>query len=65
MSIVVCIYVVDAAEAHGCVDIVAKITDEQCTTINQSTAGRSDPRVFVNCLQVMTNTLGLKHPGVD
>ena len=32
--------------------IVAKFTDEQCTTINQSTAGRFDPRVFVNCLQV-------------
>ena len=42
----------DAVEAHSCVDIVAKFTDEQYTTINQSTAGRFDPRVFVNCLQV-------------
>ena len=30
---------------------VAKFTDEQYTTINQSTAGQFDPRVFVNCLQ--------------
>ena len=29
-----------------------KFTDEQCTTINLSTVGRFDPRVFVNCLQV-------------
>ena len=42
----------DAVEAHSCVDIVAKFTDEHYTTINQSTAGRYDPRVFVNCLQV-------------
>ena len=32
--------------------VVAKFTDEQYTTINQSKAGRFDPRVFVNCLQV-------------
>ena len=32
--------------------LVAKFTDEQYTTINQSTAGHFDPRVFVNCLQV-------------
>ncbi len=31
---------------------VTKFTDEQHTTINQSTAGRFNPRVFVNCLQV-------------
>ena len=31
---------------------IAKFTDEQYATINQSTAGRFDPRVFVNCLQV-------------
>ena len=31
----------------------AKFTDEQYATINQSTAGRFDPRVFVNCLQVV------------
>ena len=43
----------DAVEAHSCVDIVAKFTDEQYTTINQSTAGRFDLRVFVNCLQVL------------
>ena len=30
----------------------AKFTDEHYTTINQSTAGRFDLRVFVNCLQV-------------
>ena len=45
-------YVCDTVEAHGCVDIVTKFTDEQCTTINQSTAGCFDPRVFVNHLQV-------------
>ena len=30
---------------------IVKFTDEQCATINQSSAGRFDPRVFVNCLQ--------------
>ena len=29
----------------------AKFTDEQYATINQSTAGHFDPRVFVNCLR--------------
>ena len=33
-------------------EIVVKFTDEQYATINESTAGRFDPRVFVNCLQV-------------
>ena len=33
-------------------DIVTKFTDEQYTTMNQSTAGLFDLRVFVNCLQV-------------
>ena len=47
---------VDAVEAHSCVDIVAKFTEELYTTINQSTAGCFDPRVFVNCLQVYTYT---------
>ena len=47
----------DAVEAHSCVDIVAKFTNEQYTTINQSTAGRFDPRVFVNCLLVEGNVL--------
>ena len=28
---------IDAVEAHNCVDIVAKFTDEQYTTVNQST----------------------------
>ena len=42
--------------------LVGKFTDEQYRTVNQSTAGRFDPRVFVNCLQV---TLGLKRPAVD
>ena len=33
----------DTVEVHGCVvDIVTKFTDEQYTTINQSTAGRFD-----------------------
>ena len=36
-----------AIEAHSCVDIVAKFTDEQYTTINQSTPGHFDPRDFV------------------
>ena len=31
---------------------IAKFTYEQYATINQSNAGRFDPRVFVNCLQV-------------
>ena len=43
---------IDAVEAHSGVDIVAKFTDEQYTTINQSTAGQFDPRGFVNCLHV-------------
>ena len=38
----------DAVEAHSCIDIVAKFTDEQYTTINQSTAEHFDTRVFVN-----------------
>ena len=45
----------DAVEVHSCVDIyyiVAKVTDEQYTIINQSRAVHFDPRVFVNCLQV-------------
>ena len=46
----------DAVEAHSCVDIVAKFTAEQYTTINQSTAGHFDPRVFVNCLQVSNSS---------
>ena len=46
------LYMYDTVEAHSCVDIVAKFADEQYTTIYQSTAGRSDQRVFVNCLQV-------------
>ena len=32
--------------------LVARFTDEQYTTINQSRAERFDPRVFVNWLQV-------------
>ena len=65
LSIAVCIYVVDAVEAHSCVDIVAKFTHEQYTTINQSTAGRFDPRVFVNTCKQLTKTLRLKRPTVD
>ena len=37
----------DTVEAHSCVDIVTKFTDEQYTTINQSTAGRFDPTRFL------------------
>ena len=46
-------------------------TVEQYTTINQSTAGCFDLRVFVNCLQAsttckqLTKTLGSKRPAVD
>ena len=35
----------DAVETHSCVDIVGKFTDEQYTTINQSTVGRFNPGV--------------------
>ena len=38
----ICVAMIDAVEARSCVDIVAKFTDEQYTTINQSTAGRFD-----------------------
>ena len=31
---------------------LAKFTDEQYTTINQSIARCFDPKIFVNCLQV-------------
>ena len=59
----------DAVEAHSCGDIVVKFTDEQYTTINQSTAGHIDLRVYVNCLLLtykqLTKTLGLKHSAVD
>ena len=49
---------------------VAKFTDEQYATINQSTTGRFDLRVFVNCLQLLTckqltKTLRSKRPVVD
>ena len=42
-------------------NIIAKFTDEQYATINQSTAGRFDPRVYVNCLQVRVD----KDPRVE
>ena len=44
----------------------SKFTDEQYTTINQSTAECFDPRVFVivTCKQ-LTKTLGSKCPAVD
>ena len=57
----------DAVEAHSCDNIVTTFTDEQYTTINQSTTGRFTRRVFVNCLQVegkLTKTLGLKRSGI-
>ena len=38
---------------------VAKFNDEQYTTINQSTVGRFDPRVFANCLQALATTVVL------
>ena len=47
----------DAVEARSCIDIVAKFTDEQYTTINQSTA--------VAACKQFTKTLGLKCPAVD
>ena len=55
----------------------AKFAHDHYTTVNQSTAGRFDLRVFVNCLQVhskhavvtsckqLTKTLGSKRPAVD
>ena len=43
---------------------VAKFTDDQNTTINQSVAERLDPRVFVTCKQ-LTNTLRSKRPALD
>ena len=55
MSLLICMYIVN-------------FTDEQYTTINQSTAGRFNPRVFVNCLHTrkqLTKTLGSKHPAID
>ena len=53
--------------------IIAEFTDERYTTINQSTVGRFDPRVLVNCLQaftpitckLLTKTLRSKSPAVD
>ena len=60
---------IEAVEAHSCVDIVAKFTDEQYTNINQSTAGCFNPRVFVNYLQVtckqLTKIFGSKHLAID
>ena len=48
----------DTVEAHSCVNIVTKFTDEQYTTIKQSTAGRFDLRVFVSCfLEIHSCTL--------
>ena len=44
--------------------ILAKFIDEQYTTINQSTAGRFDLRVFVNCLQVKVDKVD-KDPRVE
>ena len=62
--------VYSAVETHSCVDIVAKLTDEQYTTINQTTAKHFDPRVFVNCCILHTckqlpKTLWSKCPAVD
>ena len=37
--------------------LVAKFTDEQYTTVNQSRAGCFDPKVFVNCLQACTQLI--------
>ena len=34
--------------------VSTKFTYEQYATVNQSNAGRFDPRVFVNCLQVVS-----------
>ena len=60
----------DAVEAHSCVEHTdAKFFIEQNTTVNdKSTAGRFDPKVFVNCVQddstQLTKTFGLKRPAV-
>ena len=43
--------------------LVTQHSTEHYTTINQTTAGRFDPRVFVNCLP-LTKTLGSKRPAV-
>ena len=42
--------------------MIAKFTDEQYTTINQSTAGLFDPRVIVNCLQLLTLVSNRQRP---
>ena len=52
---------------HSNDSLSAKVTDEQYTTINQSTAGCFDPRVCkqrVACKQ-LTKTLRSKRPAVD
>ena len=43
----------DAVEAHGCVDpLMPNSFLSKSTTVNdKSTAGRFDPKVFVNCIQ--------------
>ena len=47
--------VLNSDEYHG--SIVAKFTDEQYTTINQSAARCFDLRVFVTCTTTVTREL--------
>ena len=61
----------------GVTTLGAKFADDHYTTVNQSTAGHFDLRVFVNCLQVhgkhavvtscqqLAKTLRSKRPAVD
>ena len=61
----------DAVQAHSCVDpLMPNSFLSKNTTVNdKSTAGRFDPKVFVNCVQEdgtqLTKTFGSKHPAVD
>ena len=61
----------DAVEAHSYVDpLMPNSFLSKNTTVNdKSTAGRFDPKVFVNCVQEdctqLTKTFGSKRPAVD
>ena len=57
----------DAVEAHSCVDpLMPNSFLSKNTTVNdKSTAGRFDPKGFVNCVKELTKTFGSKRPAVD
>ena len=55
----------DAVEAHNCIDTVAKFTDEQYTTINQSTGWSTEGLCQLLTSKQLTKTLGSKRPAVD